>query len=84
MDLIPQRELAAEIGVDASYISAIRNGRREPSPRMLVGMRGVLNQMLPDGEPPITMDELMEWVEAKRETREAALGEFPRRARNPR
>lgn len=60
---VPQVVIAGRLGVDPSYLSLVFAGQREPSTRLLTGLRDELNEMVPFGQRRITVDELVEWLD---------------------
>jgi len=55
-------ELAEASGKDTTYVSIVLSGKRVPSLRFLVALRDGINKLI--DEPPVTMDELCEWVDS--------------------
>jgi transcriptional regulator with XRE-family HTH domain len=60
---VGRSELAIAVGVDPSYLTHVLNGRRDPPPRLLVGMRDALNRLISQDVPPVTLDEIAEYVD---------------------
>ena len=60
-----QVQLAESIGIGPSYLSLILNGRRFPPPRLLAGLRDGLNGYIKVGEPKVTIDEVLEWLDLR-------------------
>lgn len=60
---VPQVVIAARLGVDPSYLSLVLTGQREPSTRLLTGLRDELNFILAPNQHRITVDELADWLD---------------------
>jgi len=60
---VPQNVFAARLGVDPSYLSLVFTGQREPSTRLLAGLRDELNFLLAPHQARVTVDELAEWLD---------------------